>query len=402
MRFAFIAFALLIGVASASLALAGDGALDPSFGSNGTVFSNFSGDSKGYAVAFDPVTQKILAAGSSSVCGLVVARYNYNGTLDNTFGSSGKVCTFGAGAVARSIAIVADERILVAGSAKVNRCQDFALARYNSNGALDKSFGNNGIALTTATDCGQTNFGEGMAVQPDGRIVVAGGFGTSFTVLRYNSNGSLDNTFGAGGEFRAVGNYAEGVAIQPDGKIVVVGNGYAKGGASKGLIVRFNADGTLDNSFAETGVARNVGVIPHAVALTCSGKIVVAGEGGSGFRFARYNSNGTLDSSFGSNGIAFAFGSELAAAFSVAINPITEKIIGGGSVYDTRFGLARLNPNGSLDSSFGSNGQVITFGSGDDQGSSVVLLPTLNRTLFGGYVGSTKSHNFALARYIGD
>ena len=211
------------------------GALDPSFGSGGKVTTPF-GTSYDFGQAVEIQADGKIVAGGYASNGMnydfALARYNPNGSLDRTFSSDGKVVTpFGSSSDAiLTIAIRPDGKILAAGSTYNGANSDFALARYTANGALDPSFGSGGKVRTDIASRNQAIFG--IALQPDGKIVVAGyseGATTSedFVVARYKPDGALDTSFGSGGYvvtvFNADYDDAYDLLLQPDGKIVAVG-----------------------------------------------------------------------------------------------------------------------------------------------------------------------------------
>src|SRR6266481_1782734 len=192
----------------------------------------------------------------------------------------------GTSAFGNSVATQRDGKIVVVGSAEVGRGDQFALVRYNSDGSLDTTLNGSG-KVTTAVGTG-TCKGEGVALEGDGKIVVAGysfnaGGQSCFTVLRYRSDGSLDTSFADSGKLTtciAKNSSADSLAMQSDGKIVVAGNSFIDGNNNDFAIVRYNANGTLDTTFNETGKAtadfgaRDGG---HSVATRGDGRIVVAG-----------------------------------------------------------------------------------------------------------------------------
>jgi uncharacterized delta-60 repeat protein len=265
---------------------------------------------------------KIVVAGAIDVGGQYdfgVARYNPDGSLDTAGfgGGTGKVITPGGSGddYGNALVVKADPGgyILLAG-ASFNANWDFALVRYNLNGTLDGSFGSGGKVISNLR--GGLDWGAAAVVQPDGKIVVAGGSSngsnTDFAVVRYNANGSLDTTFGTGGMvFTPIGpgdDDATGVALQPDGKIVVVG-GAQNGGDLDFAVVRYNANGSLDTSFGFGGkVTTPIGGgndVANTVVLQADGRIVVAGESynsvslDSDFGMVRYNADGTVDNTCG-------------------------------------------------------------------------------------------------------
>src|SRR5499427_2247954 len=434
MKTVFAALCLLL-CASASFAQSG---LDTSFGTSGKVTTDFAGGTG--AAARTVVVQpdgKILVAGLAVFNGafnFALARYNSNGTIDTSFGTSGTVTTAFdfPGNFDRVFTIVQqpDGKFVAVGST-VNLFANFALARFNANGTLDTSFGTGGI-VTTAF--GVSAEATSAVVQPDGKIVAAGfanlGGGDDFALVRYNSNGTIDTSFGTSGKvttaFLSQGfslAQANSVTVQPDGKIVAAGNA-AVGGGFDFALARYNSNGTLDASFGTGGqLTTDFGGAndqADSVAVQPDGKIVAAGAAGQfinrGFDFglARYSSNGTLDASFGTSGKAttdFAGSSDVPSEPSAIALQGDGKIVvmgetlvsvspsDGSLIYD--FALARYNNNGTLDTSFGTSGKVTTdFAGGNDLPFSVAVQPDGNIVLAGGAAVNGRAR-FALARYVG-
>jgi uncharacterized delta-60 repeat protein len=331
---------------------------------------------------------KIVAAGFGEV-GLYVAdfalaRYNRDGSLDRSFGSGGKLLTdFGNGSDSKAfdIAIEPDGKIVAAGQSSASGSYDFALARYNRDGSLDSSFGSGGRVLT---DFGSFDEIQAVAIQPNGKIVAAGEGASQFALARYNRDGSLDQSFGSGGKILTdlgPSRFAWAVAIEPAGKIVAAGDGIAGQVFDVAhvdfALVRYNPDGSLDQSFGSGGkVLTDLDAsydTPLDVGIEPDGQIVAVGAshvgryGDEDFALARYNRDGSLDSSFGSRGkvltdIADGSSDE---AWAVAIGPAGKIVAAGigGLPPETGsfdFALARYNRDGSLDQSFGSGGKMLT------------------------------------------
>jgi uncharacterized delta-60 repeat protein len=280
-----------------------NGTLDTNFGTGGKVITDFGVSADAMSVAVQP-DGKIVVAGYINLDGgynFELVRYNSNGTLDATFGTDGKVTTtFGVPqqgfsyALAYSLALQQDGKIVLAGESTINGDRDFALARYNTNGTLDPSFGTGGRVTTTF---GQNDVAFSVAVQPDGKIVTAG-FGLfKFALARYNSNGTLDPSFGTGGQVTtAIGGLNDGaqrLALQGDGKIVVAGRSYINGDFHSAL-VRYNSNGTLDAGFGTVTAIFGGESDDVSIALQPDGKIVVPGSSFTGFNesfgLARFNS----------------------------------------------------------------------------------------------------------------
>jgi uncharacterized delta-60 repeat protein len=408
------------------------GDLDPAFGSGGKVTTMFPpGGAEAYSVALQP-DGRIVAAGyaaQATTSSVALARYNSDGSLDSSFGSSGLVTTdfpgFGT-VVGRSVAVQADGRILVAGNTYMVYQMDagarFALARYNSDGSLDTSFGDSGV-LTTAFPGFSGAVGYGVAVQPDGRIVVAGLVSTGnqgvFGLARYTPDGSLDSSFGTGGLVTtAFGGYsgAYSVALQADGRIVAAGDaGYIF------ALARYNSDGSLDSSFGSSGrVTAMVGGMYHysyawSVAVQPDGRILAGGTSYNSsaqaqFGLARFTATGSPDSSFGGNGqVTTSFGGSTQGAYSVAVQTNGRILAAGytnGSASGTsyRFALARYDSNGSLDTSFGTGGKVTTSFGGYPNLAYGAAVQSDGQIVVAGYaeITSHDPYGFALARYEGD
>jgi uncharacterized delta-60 repeat protein len=350
-----------------------------------------------------------------------------DGDLDSTFGNGGKVVTDfpGNDDYASGMVVQPDGKIIVAGQSGVYPLFHSALVRYNSNGSLDTTFGDGGKVVANLDSGGDQLIA--LALQPDGKIVAAGAlihdnWQTAFLLARFNSDGSLDTTFGnSGRNVMSFGNTsaaANAVVLQPDGKIIVVGfSGVGQGGELNDFaLARYNSNGTLDQSFGNGGSFKthfdgmfNTGSRANAAVLQPDGKLVVAGSYKTEavsrqFALARYNSNGSLDTTFGSGGmLTTSFGSSNAFAFGVALQP-DGKIVAVGDYltghHNNDFALARYNANGTLDTTFGNNGQVINdlFGTSDDIANDVVL-QTNGELLVAGRTGQYPNFNFALARY---
>lgn len=417
---AIVLAALLLLNTSISRVLAADGDLDPTFGNGGkitTAFSNYFDFTSSIAIQTDG---KIVAAGTAGT-DFGIARYNPDGSLDSTFGTGGKVTAsfFQASAVV----IQTDGKIVAVGHAATTKIE-FALARYNQNGSLDSTFGTGG-KVTTSFFRDDEAFA--ATIQPDGKIVVAG---SSFTetsrdiaLARYNTDGTLDATFGNGGKVTTdfFGNLDEafGVALQSDGKIVVGGiarrtiNGPLRYNDAFG-VVRYNTDGSLDSTFGTGGKVatdffdRNDDAF--AMAIQSNGKIVVAGtamqDTYNKFALARYNSDGSLDTTFGNGGKTVTdFGVFTSSQISDILIRPDGKIIAAGQSFDpaTRlnFALARYNPDGSLDNSFGTAGKTTTDFFGQDDAAIAIAAQPDGKIVAAGYATTMTGLVFALARYNG-
>ena len=406
-----------------SLAAAFPGAPDATFGSGfGTVITPIgSGTDVAYSLALQPDGMIVVAGACSNGTDydFCLARYLANGALDTNFNGTGKVITaIGNGNDgAYSIALRPDGRIVVAGSCLNGTTYDFCLARYLASGALDLSFNGTGKVMTAIGSGNDAAYS--VALQPDGKIVVAGrcsnGTNTDFCLARYLASGALDLSFNSTGTVITMigsgGDVARGVALQPDGKIVVAG--YCVSGTNYDFcLARYLASGTLDLSFNGSGtVMTAIGVgddYAISLALQPDGKIIVAGVCSNGansdFCLARYLANGTFDTSFNSTGkVITPIGSSDDYGYSVALQPDGKIVVAGycsnGANLD--FCLARYLANGTLDTSFGSTGKVITaIGSSTDVANSAALQPD-GKIVVAGYCSNGSNDDFCVARYDG-
>jgi uncharacterized delta-60 repeat protein len=315
---------LTIFILSASRAQAG--VLDTTFGSGGGV-SVSPGFYDSPSKVFVLPNGKILVAGVTAYAGfhqyapsMMMVRFNSDGTVDSSFGSSGIVSTSGASATVNDIIMQPDGKIVFVGGLNPGWNYpplDFAVARFNSDGSRDSSFGNNG---NVGTSIGGSYDSAGAVVYlPDGKLMVAGytsGTSTSpgaIDLVRYNSDGSLDQTFGEGGIlYYLMGSnqstpYVYDMILQSDGKLFV--NFAVNGGVfgQTGGFARFNPDGSFDNTYGTNGILSTSTSVAGKMTVQSDGKIIipVSYSDNNIYQFAmyRYNSDGTLDTSFGTNGL---------------------------------------------------------------------------------------------------
>ncbi len=382
---------LFIGIilVSTSTIFALPGDLDTTFGvSGGYVISDFGAAQiderpRDSAIQADG---KIVVVGrqetsSASFYDYLVARYNADGTLDITFNGTG-FFTLPAGfqnLSANAVAIQTDGKIVVAGGIGGSFGSSTAtIFRLNSNGTLDTSFDTDGIQSVV-------NSGEAlsMVIQTDGKIVVGTGFNgglfpalTSAVVVRLNANGSLDTTFDGDGRATVSPNiyFPNGLALQTDGKIILAGQKFATA-LLNGAVVRLLTNGSFDNSFDGDGVLEvNIpsGINEaRSVAVQTDGKIIIGGgailTSERDPLLIRYNSDGTLDTSFDGDGIKIIelTGDSSATYFNEIVIQPDGKIVGISDTTgvfsffaDSDFFLVRFNANGSIDNSFDANGVV--------------------------------------------
>ncbi|HRH50391.1 MAG TPA: T9SS type A sorting domain-containing protein [Panacibacter sp.] len=297
------------------------------------------------------------------------------GTLDSSFGMNGIVPVTGF-EIASATALQADGKIIVGGEITD---RFFVVSRFNSDGSIDESFGDEGIVKTNiySTHGFYMLQSTSIAVQKDGKILIGGtgyypGHTTgddqfNFLILRYNTDGSLDENFGDRGavisDFQLHGDYIQNIVLQPDGKILAAG----QSGVDV-LLARYNTDGSFDESFGNgNGWLRQIfaGVaVCRGLSLQPDGKIVLlAAEQDNYSYLLRYKTDGTKDSSFGENGKIATNAVDHEQLQDVIVQG-DGKILAAGYSYKNDIGtnvglLFRYNQNGSYDTSFGEGGKVI-------------------------------------------
>jgi uncharacterized delta-60 repeat protein len=327
-----------------------------------------------------------------------------SGALDSTFGVGGRVAT-ASGGVQTAMALQPDGTIVMAGGS----ASDFTLAQYSTDGALIR---------TISTDiAGGADRAYGVAIQPDGKIVLVGKArvnGTDdFALVRYSADGVIDATFGAQGrvttDFNGTVDEAHGVVIQPDGKIVVVGQtSLPSQGGTDFAVARFGSNGEIDSTFSADGkltvdialrtdLGRNV--VLQGTDILGSGLITtptspVLGHAG----LARFDTNGALDSGFGAGGKLVLANTALGEA--MILQPDGRILVGGNAAAGglTQFALMRLEANGGIDGSFG-GGLVLTPISAQGDFGYALALDTDGRVLLAGQSSNQANQDFAVARY---
>ena len=386
--------------------------LDSTYGTNGVVGTTIQNSENLQKVLGIQSTGKAIIAGvvsGGSYNDWAIARYNTDGTLDRSFGSNGIATRdFGTGvAVNGGVVVQSDDKIIVVGTN--NSVPEVIVGRFNADGSPDTTFGVNGIATTT--------FGSSfvfdrfsIALQSDGKMVIWGSKGTDqtdsvFVMARFNMDGSLDTSFGTNGTVTVTApsaefHQAQHLAIQPtDGKIVTFGSLGGVGG-DVFMVYRFNTDGSLDTSFGTSGyVQDHIGTndLPEDIAIQSDSKILISGNVDGVFTVIRYNSDGSRDTTFASNGLySNSFGSGSTSANSIIIQSNSQILLGGysndGSKNDLF--LARLNADGTLDTSFGNSGSFVS-----DIGSESSLSQIISESN-GNILGSVTSGSlWSLAQY---
>jgi uncharacterized delta-60 repeat protein len=396
---------------SAHAAMA-DGSLDPSFGTGGIVTTDITGRADHANAVAVQADRKIVTVGFGSSAtdkDFALSRSLPDGTAD---GVSSINFGLGSNEEANAVVIQPDGKILSAGYANFGTTfDDFAIVRYNSDLTVDTSFGAGGKVRDTVSVFNDAV--TALVLQPDGKLVAAGySSGDTFydfAVVRYNSDGTRDNTFGSGGMTTTsfgVDSDVKAVVLQPDGKIVVTGNTIDRPGDDDIAIVRFNANGSLDTSFGTNGKI-TASLSPSAftasdLVILPDGKLVVAGESAGRVTVVRYNADGSLDTSFGTNGTATTSVGSPSFVRALVLQPdgklVTGEIVRVGLTYE--FGLERFNVNGSLDTSFGSGGRTKTaIASPSFAWLEALALQPDGDIVAAGWVRNGSQDDFVLARY---
>jgi uncharacterized delta-60 repeat protein len=403
------------------------GALDTSFRGGRSVVPVGAGDDYASALALTNEGKIIVAGGSAENLGdIALVRLERDGGLDATFGEGGKVNTsLGSGSdVARAVALQSDGKIVVAGATtNAETGLDFVIVRYLPDGRLDSSFGDAGKTVVSLSE--DSDGANALLVQEDGKLVAAGSAnrgasasGVDFALVRLNTDGSLDESFGDGGSVLTpiASNAATDVVYSlashhAGGEERVI----AAGGEGDFTLARYTANGELDASFGNGGIVSGVlgSVIgaARAVRATRDGKLVVAGHHSHDFALARFDASGELDAEFGNAGTVITPISEANwdEAQGLAVDA-EGKLVAGGWTYEAsgssgNFALARYSADGVLDAGFGDHGVVITEVAAtakNDTASGVLLqaddrIPTLRVLLAGS--ASSSNHDFAVTRY---
>ncbi len=396
------------------------GTLDLTWAGTGKQLTPVAGNlDEAYAMAIQ-ADGKIVQAGecaSATVVNFCAVRYNTDGSLDTGFNGTGKVIspTGSSTSGARGIAIQSDGKIVLAGYCFSGSNQDFCALRLNSNGSLDNAFNGSGKVITPVGS--SSDFATAVAVQIDGRIVVAGacdnGTRFDFCAVRYNANGGLDSSFNGSGKVITPNGSFEGivgaVAIQTDGKIVLVGTC----GSTSFCGVRYNVDGSLDTTANGGGFGANPGGRVDqatAIAIQADGKFVVAGSCYNGtvydFCMVRFDgANASLDFGFsGTWRVITPVGNSGGLANAAFVQPDGKIVLAGlcnnGGNFD--FCAVRYHANGTLDSGFNGSGKLLTpVGNGYDRASAAAIQSDGKIVLAGSCANSTGNNVFCTARYDG-
>lgn len=404
------------------------GDFDSSFGTDGVVMTAIGNN---FGMAYDLVVQpdgKIVLAGKARLgtYKFALARYNSDGSLDQSFGENGIVTTaIGISDHGKSVALLADGRIIVSGYTEDANAYHAVVARYNSDGSIDNSFGTEGLSHLNGLENTET-----VVVQDDGKIVVAGFKNDKFGLARINANGTIDSSYGdagyvvtsvPGSDGSSSPSYVFELALQEDGKVVAVGFVMSNNTFHDVALARYNTNGSIDATFADNGFyigdLNGFADFGCTVAIQDDQKIVIGAHKEMGTlpgtptydaSVIRLNADGSYDPSFGDNGIA----SFHLADHATYMNDLV--IQADGSIYFTGQAVnyingifdayvCKINSSGELDITFAENGVRHMDPFGTDDNSSAIVLQQDGKIVTSGYSASPAGvYNFTVTRLHGD
>lgn len=379
-------YAILLGLfATIATFGAAPGSLDPTFGVGGRIARDFETPIyiRGAAVQSDGKIVLVGLIQNGATRDFLVIRLNANGDYDTTFGTSGIVYTDISGRYddPNAVGIQSDGKIVVAGTSISGGWGDMAFVRYMPNGTLDTTFDGDGILLLNSFPALVGDSITTLLIQPDGKILGGGRVDTDFLIARVNLDGTLDQSFGTGGivvtNSSVFADNLADLAILPDGKIL------AMGGSGRCVAARYNPNGSLDAAYGAAGLfIMNTGFYTEckAIAVQIDGKAVVSGHASNGrnqWLVARLNANGTLDTTFGASGLVISNVSQSSwdNFTDIAVQPDGKILATGGSggnnEYD--FAIARFTADGVADPSFAANGISLSVTSGNESATRALI-----------------------------
>lgn len=432
-----------------------NGVFDSSFASNGILTSDFGGSNDQANALLIQQDGKIVVGGSAvinSTSNFALARYKVNGILDNSFSQNGRqITSIGTSSAANSVILQSDGKLLAFGTSQEGNTNNIAATRYNTNGSQDRSFGTDGIWIDNIHQ--SSTFFSCTAIKSDGKIVTGGftwnGLDYDFALARYNKDGKLDNTFGNSGkqitDFGTTDDRVSAIAIQADGKIVIAGVSGGKFGLARyningsldltfdndgiqttafaspvyvsslllqndgkivvggSVIARYNINGSPDLSFDTVGYI-NTSFSLGAIGLQPDGKIVAVGD----YTAARYTTDGKADSTFGTNGISnlyyYFYSTGSFNGRSIEVQKDGKILLAGSNENYQKSGttshtvLMRLNTDGTYDNTFNSGFPVVSSVNYLDYATSLIVQGD-DKIILGGYYINSNNENFSITRY---
>ena len=345
----------------------------------------------------------------------VIYIYAQPGTLDKSFGVGGKVLDTSIWADCQAMAVQPDGKILTGGytdDSDDSNDGGFYIARYNKDGTIDESFGKEGKFIIRKIDGGYPVAAKSIAVQPDGKIIACGpiipqNYYSHVGILRLNADGTIDSSFGINGfvifKLSKWSDLIGGMVLQPDGKIVVAGNSQSNfSQPGPDFVLRYLPDGTPDDRFGEKGIVltyyTDANVYLGAVTLQEDGKILTGGIYATSkdrYQVVRYDSDGSLDKSFGEEGFARLlpqlYDDASMSISAITVQPDDKILLGGSGGQGYRVALARFNADGSVDEGFG-----------DKKGYTILPMDTGGGIVESVFYSATDQKIIATAHYYYD
>jgi uncharacterized delta-60 repeat protein len=405
-----------------------NGASDNTFDTDGFVsFPANNTEEFAYAPALQTDGKIVIGAYASSTTRffLSAVRLNSNGSVDNSYDADGIATTISAGNKtggfdeAKSVLVQPDSKIIGVGTYQASASDGVVVARYTTAGLPDNTFGDAGKFLLLLPFQFELS---SAALQSDGKILVLCSYFNLFDsedlmLIRVNANGTLDNTFGTAGRLviNLPGNgidQALGLVIQTDGKIVMTANSTPDLNTYTRYLLRYNSNGTPDNTFGTAGFVTEPQFLAEQdsdnsrqrLVLQPDGKILLCGtaDGGTNTHMGvkRYNTNGTPDASFNSGNVAVAdFAGAPDNASAVTVQPDGKILVGGATSVSSniKMAAARFNANGTLDNTFDTDGKVIVNAGNFTECNSIAVQAD-GKILLGGINTTTNSRYFYVAR----
>ncbi len=394
---AVLTAAVVLAPGGAQAAVGDPGSLDRTFSADGRAVLDYGGryaDQQATDVlalaSGKTVVVSTLATSAGSAFG--VARLRANGTPDPHFSANGRrITTFTGNDAPQRVVSLGNGRILVAGSAG----GAFGLVAYQHDGSLDPAFGTGGKVVTDVTTGADRVLD--LRLEPDGSILAAGIAGDQFATVRYDADGSLDQSFGTGGVVLTTDGFPgepHALRLQPDGKLLATGMGDQDSQGVRPLLVsRYDADGSLDRTFGGDGRVTTVSrsadyqdadyLEGDALLVDPEGRVLVGGEldwaDYSYFCLVRYLPDGTLDPSFGDDGLAIHGGDGYYAQILSLAQQADGKIVAAGWTdrmsKSLTLAVLRYTTTGALDRSFSDDGDaIIGFGAEPRSSASAVAV----------------------------
>jgi len=401
---------LLLGLGSGTAYAGTAGSLDPTFGKDGIVLQNLGLNSSGEQIGGDISDAALLSNGDIVVSGTFgLARFLPNGSLDTTFGTDGVAAlpSLGVGGVTSALAVQPNGDYVWAGeeTAPNGTNGEFAAVRYTPGGSVDTAFGADGVAATELPDS-SVQGAESVLVEPGGQILLGGeallnvrGAPAVGALARFNSNGTIDATFGAGGQVET--STSSGI-----GPITALGLDASGNIFALPAHVEFSPAGQLDSTLTPAAISSS-SVGGNATFLSTGqyviGETVGVAKHDDEVEVEQFNANGTLDFSSPMFHYSGAGTSGEDGASAVAVQPNGQVLVGGSHFLATSvFGLARIDVGGSLDSTFGDDGTVLTTLQGDEGISAILIQPDGKILAIGSSEdNSTGITDVAIVRYLG-